>query len=104
MTGPQPREVSHLLSCEKIGRASWRYYTDSVACRPTEYYLRARALPIAIRVPALLMRLAPQRGDPVYSRTRSNRRRADPERCNASPQPNSSVQAQQQTAEIIGRE
>jgi conjugative relaxase-like TrwC/TraI family protein len=28
-----------VLSSAKIGTASWRYYTDSVACRATEYYL-----------------------------------------------------------------
>ncbi len=28
-----------MLSSAKIGTASWRYYTDSVACRATEYYL-----------------------------------------------------------------
>ena len=28
-----------MLSWAKIGTASWRYYTDSVACRATEYYL-----------------------------------------------------------------
>jgi conjugative relaxase-like TrwC/TraI family protein len=28
-----------VLSSAKIGTSSWRYYTDSVACRPTEYYL-----------------------------------------------------------------
>lgn len=27
-----------MLSSAKIGTSSWRYYTDSVACRPTEYY------------------------------------------------------------------
>ena len=32
-------EVLVVLSSAKIGTASWRYYTDSVACRPTEYYL-----------------------------------------------------------------
>ena len=32
-------EVLAVLSSAKIGTASWRYYTDSVACRPTEYYL-----------------------------------------------------------------
>ena len=28
-----------MLSSKKIGTASWRYYTDSVACQATEYYL-----------------------------------------------------------------
>ena len=28
-----------VLSSAKIGTSSWRYYTDSVACRTTEYYL-----------------------------------------------------------------
>jgi conjugative relaxase-like TrwC/TraI family protein len=28
-----------VLSSAKIGTASWRYYTEAVACRPTEYYL-----------------------------------------------------------------
>lgn len=28
-----------MLSSAKIGTASWRYYTDSVACAATEYYL-----------------------------------------------------------------
>ena len=32
-------EVLVVLSSAKIGTASWRYYTDSVACRPTEHYL-----------------------------------------------------------------
>jgi conjugative relaxase-like TrwC/TraI family protein len=32
-------EVAAVLSSAKIGTSSWRYYTDSVACRPTEYYL-----------------------------------------------------------------
>lgn len=28
-----------MLSSKKIGTASWRYYTESVACQATEYYL-----------------------------------------------------------------
>ena len=28
-----------MLSSKKIGTGSWRYYTDSVACRATDYYL-----------------------------------------------------------------
>jgi len=28
-----------VLSSAKIGTSSWRYYTEAVACRPTEYYL-----------------------------------------------------------------
>ena len=28
-----------MLSSAKIGTSSWRYYTDGVACRTTEYYL-----------------------------------------------------------------
>ena len=28
-----------VLSSAKIGTASWRYYTNAVACRVTEYYL-----------------------------------------------------------------
>ena len=28
-----------VLSSKKIGTASWRYYTDSVACQATDYYL-----------------------------------------------------------------
>jgi conjugative relaxase-like TrwC/TraI family protein len=31
--------VAWVLSSAKIGRASWRYYTGSVACAATEYYL-----------------------------------------------------------------
>ena len=31
--------VTVVLSSAKIGTASWRYYTDCVACRTTEYYL-----------------------------------------------------------------
>ena len=31
--------VTAVLSSAKIGTASWRYYTDCVACRTTEYYL-----------------------------------------------------------------
>ena len=31
--------VLRVLSSKKIGTASWRYYTDSVACQATEYYL-----------------------------------------------------------------
>ena len=31
--------VTTVLSSAKIGTASWRYYTDCVACRTTEYYL-----------------------------------------------------------------
>ena len=33
------RGCGALLSSAKIGTASWRYYTDAVACRPTECYL-----------------------------------------------------------------
>lgn len=33
------REVGGVLSSAKIGTSSWRYYTQSVACRATEYYL-----------------------------------------------------------------
>ena len=32
-------EVLVVLSSAKIGAASWRYYTNAVACRVTEYYL-----------------------------------------------------------------
>ena len=31
--------VFGVLSSAKIGTASWRYYTSSVACAATEYYL-----------------------------------------------------------------
>jgi conjugative relaxase-like TrwC/TraI family protein len=31
--------AGRVLSSAKIGTASWRYYTQEVACRPTEYYL-----------------------------------------------------------------
>jgi conjugative relaxase-like TrwC/TraI family protein len=33
------REVGGVLSSAKIGTSSWRYYTQAVACRATEYYL-----------------------------------------------------------------
>ncbi len=34
-----------MLSSAKIGTSSWRYYTDSVACAATEYYLGAGEAP-----------------------------------------------------------
>jgi hypothetical protein len=33
------REARPVLSSAKIGTSSWRYYTDGVACKATEYYL-----------------------------------------------------------------
>jgi len=33
--------VGPVLSSAKIGTSSWRYYTNGVACRASEYYLGA---------------------------------------------------------------
>ena len=37
--GERAEGVLRVLSSKKIGTASWRYYTDSVACQATDYYL-----------------------------------------------------------------
>ncbi len=34
-----------VLSSAKMGTRSWRYYTDDVACRTTEYYLGLEEAP-----------------------------------------------------------
>jgi conjugative relaxase-like TrwC/TraI family protein len=38
-------EVGPVLSSAKIGTSSWRYYTDGVACRASEYYAGAGEAP-----------------------------------------------------------
>ncbi len=40
-----PRGVGRVLSSAKIGTSSWRYYTDGVACRASEYYAGAGEAP-----------------------------------------------------------
>jgi conjugative relaxase-like TrwC/TraI family protein len=40
-----PKEVGPVLSSAKIGTSSWRYYTDGVACRASEYYAGAGEAP-----------------------------------------------------------